>query len=61
MQVEVLECFFSAIITLIGGELIKMAGPMTESGLATILEGVGYHAFRGPRPVARVMLTGNAI
>ena len=25
---------------------------MTDSGVATIPEGTGYHAFRGPRPVA---------
>ncbi len=39
---------------------------MTDCGITTILEGLGYHAFRGPRPVAWdqnliiLMLTGNA-
>ena len=29
-----------------------MVGLMTESELVTILEGMGYQAFWGPRPVA---------
>ena len=29
-----------------------MVGLMTESELVTILEGMGYQAFRDPRPVA---------
>ena len=36
---------------------------MTDSAVATILEGEGYHTFRGPRPIAwdqiYLMLTGN--
>ena len=42
----------------------KNGGPlMTDSVIATILEGEGYHTFRGPRPIAWdqifLMLTGN--
>ena len=33
---------------------LKTVDLMTESGLATIPEGVGFHAFWGPRPVAWV-------
>ena len=42
----------STVMALEDGEDLdlKMVALMTESGLATILEGVGYHAFRGPRP-----------
>ena len=47
------ECLLSTIMTLMGREEdLEMVGLMTESELVAILEGIGYQAFWGPRPVA---------